>query len=184
MSILQRNKKKATAIGIAAAAVAAIAIGGGTYAAFTSTATGPSGTLAAGTIQLDVTTTPSGAVPLFSATNIAPGYVSPSPMSVTVKNSGTLDGKLSAIIGVTPNTGGGLQKYLTVQGDCTYPTGHITIPATLVTNIPSAINAVPLGAGQTFSCNFTFAFPDNVTDQNDAQGDKVDFTSTFRLKQA
>lgn len=180
MGILQRNKKAAAGIGVAALAVAAIALGTGTYAAFQDQKVGPSGTLAAGTLTLDVTTNPAGQTPLFSATNIAPGYVSPSPMSLTVKNSGSLPGKLNTSITVTPNAGGALQNYLKVSGDC----GGSPFTGVPILSIPSVINNVPLASNQSYTCNFTFAFPDNGGNQNDAQGDKVDFTSNFTLTQA
>lgn len=178
-----KNKKLAAGIGVAALAVAALALGTGTYAAFQDTATGPAGTLAAGTLKLNVTTDPSGAVPLFKAEKIAPGYKSPKPMNVTVANSGTIDGVLTADLVATPNTGGGLQKYLTVEGSCTSPAGTQTFGATPVTAIPQVIKNIPLKGGEKVSCNFTFAFPDNGQDQNDAQGDKVDFSSKFTLTQ-
>lgn len=179
-----KNKKQAAGIGVAALAVAALALGTGTYAAFQDTETGPGGTLAAGTLELNVTTDPAGAVPLFKAEKIAPGYKSPKPMTVTVANSGTIDGVLTADLVATPNTGGGLQKYLTVEGSCTSPAGTQTFGATPITAIPQVIKNVPLKGGEKVSCNFTFAFPDNGGDQNDAQGDKVDFSSKFTLKQA
>lgn len=187
MSILQRNKKAAAGIGIAAAAVAAIALGTGTYAAFTDTQAGPGGTLAAGTLKLNVSTTPSGTTPLFNAHNIAPGYTSPTPMSITVANSGTLNGKLTAKLGVTATTPAdiALKNYLTVSGSCKSGSSTNSIPFNNapVSSIPATIGTVPLNAGDSFTCNFTFTFP-NAGNQNDAQGGAVNFTSNFTLDQA
>lgn len=56
MSILQ-NKRFRVGAGIAAVVLAVAAIGAGTYAAFVDTETGPSGTVAAGTLDLTVGST-------------------------------------------------------------------------------------------------------------------------------
>jgi spore coat-associated protein N len=102
MSILQRNKKKATAIGIAAAAIAAIAIGGGTYAAFSDTETGPTGTLAAGTINLTVggSITPAS----LDLSKLKPG--DSFDATITVKNDGNLTGTLFGDYSLTGSEGG------------------------------------------------------------------------------
>ncbi len=92
MSVLQKNKKVAAGIGITAVAAAALALGAGTFAAFSDTETGPSGTLAAAT--LDLTVGKSESTTAFDATNIAPGYQSPTSV-LTFRNEGTIPGTLS-----------------------------------------------------------------------------------------
>lgn len=92
MAVLQNtNKKKAAAIGVAAIAAATLALGAGTYAAFSDTETGPEATFAAGTLDLTVggvaTTSPT------SLTNVAPGSVI--PLTFQVDNVGSIDGTLS-----------------------------------------------------------------------------------------
>lgn len=99
MSLLPKNKKATVGIGVAAAAAAAIALGGGTYAAFSDTETGPGGTLAAGTLDLEVGATPTTPTPLFTAKNVVPGFQSET-YELTYHNAGSIDGKLSLALGV------------------------------------------------------------------------------------
>lgn len=187
MSILQRNKKAAVGIGVAALAVAAIALGTGTYAAFTSTQGGPGGTLAAGTLTLDVSSNPTGTATLFDAANIYPGQVLPTT-SVTLKNSGTIDGTLTSVGKVDFNLGGVLQNYLTVSSSCRYLDGGTSTQifsvkdAPVTTLAPGNTPGIPLKAGQTAKCTFTFALP--YSTPNEAQGGKVVISSSFTLTQA
>ncbi|MBW0117376.1 TasA family protein [Pseudonocardia abyssalis] len=179
MSILQKNKKLAAGIGVAAVAAAAIALGAGTYAAFTDTEAGPGGTLAAGTLNLDVTTNGSSTIELFSADNIAPGYVSPA-RTFTIKNSGTINGVLNGSSTVTENTGGDLDSQLFVSGSCTGTPTFNNVP---VTALATTFSNVPLNAGASANCSLVFSFPDALNN-NLAQGDKVVITSTLNLTQA
>jgi predicted ribosomally synthesized peptide with SipW-like signal peptide len=181
VSVLQKNKKVAAGIGVAAAAAAVLALGAGTYAAFSDTEAGPGGTLAAGTLTLDVTSNAEATTEVFSAENIAPGYTS-SPRVVTIANTGTVNGTLSATATVTENTGGDLDDQLLASGNCTGSTvvNFTNLP---VRGLGSGFNGLPLPAGATTVCTFSFTFPDRP-DNNLAQGDKVEIASTFTLTQA
>lgn len=91
MSVLQKNKKVAAGIGVAAAAAAVLALGAGTYAAFSDTENVPETTLAAGTLDLTVggpSVTTSGA----DLRDLAPGESI--TVAYTVDNAGTIDGNL------------------------------------------------------------------------------------------
>lgn len=183
MSVLQKNKKVAAGVGITAVAAAALALGAGTFAAFTDTEAGPGGTLAAGTLNLDVTSVPAGATTVFSASNIAPGYTS-GPRSVTIANTGNIDGKLTGTLSVTG--GPDLDDQIEVTGGCP---GGLTIPAgTSLAELAGPAGAflaagVTLDGGQTVTCNFSFTFVSN-TDNNAAQGESVVVTSNLVLTQA
>lgn len=180
MTILQKNKKVAAGIGVAAAAAAVLAVGAGTYAAFTDTEAGPGGTLAAGTLSLDVASSPAATTEVFSAGDIAPGYTS-GPRTVTVRNSGTVDGTLSATATVGENLGGDLDSQLRVSGNCTdSAVGFADQPVSI---LATGFSGVSLPAGESTTCTFTFAFPHRA-DNNDAQGDTVSINSTFTLTQA
>lgn len=89
MSILQKNKKLAAGIGVAAIAAAALALGAGTYAAYTDSEN-TEATFAAGTLNLTVGT-PVASDPVVW-TNLAPGDVQ--EVTVSVDNIGTVDGVL------------------------------------------------------------------------------------------
>ena len=181
MNILPKNKKAAAGVGVAALAVAALALGTGTYAAFSDTEAGPGGTLAAGTLTLDLGGT--GSADLFTAENIAPGYVSPSK-TVRIKNSGSIGGVLTSAVAINGH-GGQLQNVLTVGGSCTVPGfgGPIPIPDTVVGTIGSVIGQpVNLPANAEIVCNFTFKLPGTAT--NEVQGDTVTIGSNFTLNQA
>jgi spore coat-associated protein N len=90
MSILQKNKKAAAGIGVVAAAAAVLALGAGTYAAFTDTED-VDATFAAGTLDLVIGgTTGAGKIEL---ANLVPGQVV--THTVSIDNIGTVDGVLS-----------------------------------------------------------------------------------------
>ncbi|MGD9986478.1 TasA family protein [Pseudonocardia sp.] len=97
-----RNKKVAAGIGVAAIACAAIAIGSGTYAAFSDTKAGPGGTLAAGTLSLSV----GGSVqtPTVDLSKIKPGDTVHA--TVTVQNTGSINGNLTATYSLTGSENG------------------------------------------------------------------------------
>ena len=178
MSILQKNKKLAAGIGVAAVAAAAIALGAGTYAAFTDTEAGPGGTLAAGTLNLDVTSNPAGTLQLFSASNIAPGYDS-GDLVFTLTNTGSINGTVTGNGDVTENDGGNLDQQLLVSGNCPdTPTQFVNQPVSILT---TGFNA-QINAGRSVVCTFRFTFPHRA-DNNDAQGDSVTITSSFEMTQ-
>lgn len=178
MSILQKNKKLAAGIGVAAVAAAAVALGAGTYAAFTDTEAGPGGTLAAGTLNLDVSSNPAGTLQLFSASNIAPGYDS-GPLVFTLTNTGSINGTVTGNGVVSENAGGNLDEQLLVSGSCPGTPSQFTDRT--VDILTTGFNA-QIDAGQSVVCTFRFTFPDRP-DNNDAQGDSVTITSSFSMTQ-
>ncbi|WP_218591715.1 TasA family protein [Pseudonocardia oceani] len=178
MSILQKNKKLAAGIGVAAVAAAALALGAGTYAAFSDTEAGPGGTLAAGTLTLDITGSPTATTQLFSASNIAPGYDS-GPLIFTIENTGTIDGTVRGDATVTENAGGELDKQLRVSGNCPgTPSNFSNQPVSILT---TGFNA-EIDAGDSVVCTFRFTFP-HAVNNNDAQGDSVTIDSLFSITQ-
>jgi predicted ribosomally synthesized peptide with SipW-like signal peptide len=170
-------------IGVAVAAAAAVAIGGGTYAAFTDSRTGPSGTLSSGTLTLDVRTNPSNTATLLDATNIVPGQTLP-PKVLIVENKGSIDGTLT-ITGTLDTHGGQLQDQLTVAYNCTGDDPahgpYVASGVALAGLFP--ITGIPMSAGERVTCNFRFTLPERA-DNNDVQGDRVTVASTFTLTQA
>jgi spore coat-associated protein N len=192
MSIIQRNKKVAAGIGIAAAAAAAIALGTGTFAAFTATAAGPGGTLAAGTMVLEVGGSASAL--LFNDTGIYPTQVIPAKV-VTFKNNSPVPATLSGVLSLSGATDGGtngaqLQNELTMASSCTVASGPATTtPATIISSVGGAVvsgavagSPLELPAGATATCTFTFNLPDRP-DNDLVQGDGVIVASNFTLTQ-
>lgn len=90
MSILQNNKKATAGIGVVAAAAAVLALGAGTYAAFTDTENAQA-TFAAGTLDLTIGGT--GEAGQITFENLAPGQTI--EHQVSVGNAGTVNGVLS-----------------------------------------------------------------------------------------
>ncbi|WP_433504366.1 TasA family protein [Pseudonocardia halophobica] len=184
MSVLQKNKKAAIGIGVAALAVAGLALGTGTYAAFTDTKAGPGGTLAAGTLALNVSTSPTAAATLFNESNLYPGKPI-EEKTVTVQNSGTINGKLTGSLTVDTHDGQ-LQDQMTVQVKC--GGGSYSSPITVAAATAAAQNfinsgtPIALNAGQSETCSFKFALPHNAT--NDVQGDSITISSNLTLTQA
>lgn len=184
MSVLQKNKKVAAGIGVAAVAAAALALGAGTYASFSDTATGPGGTLAAGTLGLSVTSNPSDVTEIFSASNIAPGYTS-GTRTLTIANTGNIDGKLTGTLNVTGGTN--LRNQIFVTGACP---GGLTIPAntTVAALVAPATGflgtGVNLAGGATGTCTFEFTFRDLGAANNAAQGETIVVSSNLTLTQA
>ncbi|QJY46355.1 TasA family protein [Pseudonocardia broussonetiae] len=185
MSVLQKNKKLAAGIGVAAVAAAALALGAGTYASFSDTATGPGGTLAAGTLNLSVTSNPAGVTEIFYASNIAPGYKS-GVRSITIANTGNIDGVLTGTLSVTG--GPDLDDQISVTGGC--PGGLTVPPGSTVASLAGPAgqflgNGVALNGGDTATCTFEFEFKNLPgTANNAAQGESVVVTSNLTLTQA
>ena len=182
MRVPVRNKRVAAGIGVAALAAATVALGSGTYAAFTDSETGPGGTLAAGTLSLDLATDPENTATILNESDIYPGKVLP-PKTVTIHNGGSLDGLLS-VSGTADGHGGQLQDQLTVSYSCvSNKAAHPPVTVAdrpLATAFPAA--AIPLNSGETVNCNFRFALP-HRSDNNLVQGDSVTVASSFTLTQ-
>jgi spore coat-associated protein N len=185
MSIIQRNKKVAAGIGVAAAAAAAIALGTGTFAAFSTTAAGPGGTLAAGTIALQVNGGAS-AANLLEALNLYPTQIV--NRAVTVKNVSGVTAILSGtevISNEIDSAGDGawLKYQLQQSSSCTSISGTKTTGPTLVKDVSNTVGVgFEIPAGETATCTFTFVLPDQA-DNNLVQGDSIRVDSSFTLTQ-
>jgi predicted ribosomally synthesized peptide with SipW-like signal peptide len=194
MSVLPKNKKVTVGIGIAAAAAALIALGGGTYAAFSDTETGPGGTLAAGTLDLEVGSTPT-TTPLFTATGIAPGYTS-GDYTITYKNAGTIDGTLSLALGVANAENLCVEPEVGLDSSCGPTEGELGQALVITVNGPGGLNytgplnglaggPTPFGtvaAGQSAQYTVSYTLPVGVG--NEVQSDGVAVTTTATLNQA
>lgn len=201
MSVLQ-NPRVRLGLGIAAIALAAAAIGAGTYAAFVDTETGPGGTLSSGTLDLTVGGT--GAVELFDASNIAPGYSTSTVLAL--RNAGSLPGTLSSTLRLTgadvtctepeaeaeARPGGGcspagdLQNQMTVSvvrgPGISTPSAAVPVSQFVTTGLPAA-GVVP--AGGTVEYELLFTLPNlSGTVNNVVQGDRLTLGSDFTLAQS
>jgi spore coat-associated protein N len=195
MSILQNTRFRIGA-GVAAVVLAVAAISAGTYAAFTDTEAGPGGTIASGTLDLEVGAAP-GTVSLFSASNIKPGFSQDVTFRVT--NSGSVPGTLSSTLlmtgadvtctepereaeGGSCAAVGDLQEQMTVAvvAGPGGPVAAAPVGLFVSTGLPSPGT---LAAGATETYTLRFALPD-LTTNNRVQGDSVTITSTFNLVQA
>jgi spore coat-associated protein N len=191
------DNRKRLAIGIAAVAVAVLAIGLGTYAAFTDTEDGPSGNAASGT--LDLTVGSNASTTLFNQDNIAPGFTT--TVDVTVRNVGTVPGTVTGNLTVTgadvtctePEAeaegvaagkcaaGGNLQDQMTVQ---VLSGPGVTTPAAAVplkTFVNSPLPAGTLGGNSDGVYKLQFVLP--AAADNKVQGDRISIGSTFTLNQ-
>lgn len=197
MSVMQ-NKKVRIGIGIAAVVLAAAAIGAGTYAAFVDTETGPSGTVAAGT--LDLTVGSNGTLELIKASNIQPGFSQTA--TITLRNAGTLPGGLTSTLQVVGTDGVCTEPESEAEGK---PVGTCSATGDLqnqllvaVTRGPSTTSAVPVSqfvgtglpmpasipAGATVEYDLQFTLPNLPgVENNKVQGDGITLTSNFVLTQ-
>lgn len=190
------DTKKRVGIGIAALAVAVLAIGLGTFAAFNDTETGPGGSTAAGTLDLTVGST--NASQLFGQANIAPGFSQ--QVGVTLHNAGSLPGTLTSKLtastadvsctepeqeaegGTTCAAAGNLQDQMTVQvisaPGVTAPQAAVPWKTFVANGLPAA-GVVPAGGDAAYQ--LLFALPASA--DNKVQGDSVTLTSAFTLAQ-
>lgn len=182
--------RRAIGGGVAALAVAALALGGGTYATFSSTHAGPSGTLAAGTLTVDVggfATTD-----LFNAT-ISPGQVVQRP--VTITNTGGISGRLTEQYVMIGNENG-CNPGETAAGGCSAGGGNlqesdqlqVSRDGTTYTpvNAMTAPNWMPpatLAPGGSVTQQFWFKLPDNAHN-NRVQSDLLRIQSIVTLTQS
>lgn len=191
------NTRKRLVIGVAAVAVAVLAIGLGTYAAFTDTETGPGGSATGGT--LDLTVGSNADTVLFNQSNIAPGFGT--TVDVVVRNVGSVAGTVSghltatgrdvsctepeaeaeALGGGVCSAGGNLQEQMTVQvlaGPGATGPGPV-LP--LSTFVSSPLPSGTLGANAEGTYKLAFALPAGA--DNRVQGDRITIGSTFTLIQ-
>ncbi|RZT86362.1 putative ribosomally synthesized peptide with SipW-like signal peptide [Pseudonocardia sediminis] len=193
------DTKKRIGIGVAALAVAALAIGLGTYAAFTDNEQGPGASIASGTLDLEVGS--SGATTLLNESNIAPGFTKDT--SISLRNAGSLPGTLSNKVTVSGSNvtctepeaeaegvgisacAGNLQEQMTVSvlsgPGITAPTTPVKLAG--LTSLPGGGNIKEDGGTAVYQLRFALPTSgSNVTD-NKVQGDAVTVSSSFTLDQ-
>jgi predicted ribosomally synthesized peptide with SipW-like signal peptide len=114
MTVLQKNKKLAAGIGVAAAAAAVLAVGAGTYASFSDTESIPQTTFAAGNLDLQVggtvTTDP------LKFENFVPG--DKATRTIVLTNAGSIAGNLSVKFTVNGTEGGCVEPETDVETTC------------------------------------------------------------------
>jgi predicted ribosomally synthesized peptide with SipW-like signal peptide len=188
VSVLQKNKKVAAGIGVAAAAAAVLALGAGTYAAFSDTETAPDATFAAGTLNLTVGA-PVAAPPVVW-TNLAPG--STQTVTVQVDNAGTVDGNLSASFTATGTENGCAEPETDVETTCDDGSELLEQAQLWYGNAQvGTLGGGPFGPFPLFNLPAT-DFPTNVTFEvrvptsagNEIMTDTASMQITFRLDQA
>jgi spore coat-associated protein N len=187
-----KNRKIAAGVGVAAVAAAALALGAGTYASFSDAETGPGGTLAAGTLDLTFDSTPT-TTPLFTASDIAPGYQSET-YTLTYRNVGSLPGNLALSLAVTNLENGCNGPESVVDSTCGANDGElggalliavsgpgINYNGTLnnFAGGPSNVGAVPAGGTAVYSVSYSL--PQSTG--NEVQSDSAVVTSSAVLSQ-
>jgi spore coat-associated protein N len=184
----QLKRRSAAATGIAA--VAAIALGSGTYAAFTATQAGPGGTLTAGTLTLDMGG--------FDTTEVFDSDIVPGQVvhrTVTATNTGSIAGSLSEQFTVTGKENGCTTSE-TAAGGCSARDGNLQEPDQLQVSLdgvhyepvsrmaqPGWLPPIPLAAHASVTQQFYFKLPDN-NHNNRVQSDKLRIQSIATLNQA
>jgi predicted ribosomally synthesized peptide with SipW-like signal peptide len=188
MTVLQKNKKLAAGIGVAAAAAAVLAVGAGTYASFTDTEDAPSTTFAAGTLDLTVGT-PVAATPVV-LTNLAPG--SEQAISVPIDNVGSVDGTLTATYTVTGSDNTCAEPETDDEGLSCDDDSELLQQLDLFYK-GNRVSALTAGAGQTFTLDplpsapgpttVDFVVKVPTTAGNEIMTDDATMTLTFTLTQ-
>ena len=194
----RRKKKGVIAVGIAAAAAALVAIGAGTFAAFSDTEDATVGDIKAGTLDLTVGGTTAGV--LFDEQNLVPGYTD--TKEITFHNVGSLPGIMDVEYQVT-----GLDNTCTepedVAGGCSSSEGDLADAVQMVITDPDHLDPPlfdgtlagleasqntegPVGTlepDQELSLTITFTVPLETTG-NEIQSDSILVTSVATLDQA
>lgn len=184
MSVLQKNKKVAAGIGVAAAAAAVLALGAGTYAAFSDTETVPNTTFAAGSLNLvvggSVTTAP------FAYNDLKPGSVIDE--SISVDNAGTLDGKLTFAINVSGAENTCVEPETDREPGCSAAselTSALLVsvnnaPAVPLSSFPASFDASTLpAAGDPVTVPIRFTVDPNAGNEIMTDSTTVSFTATL-----
>ncbi len=193
MTVLQKNKKLAAGIGVAAAAAAVLAVGAGTYASFVDTENVPQTTLAAGTLDLTVGG-PSVVSSPATLNGLKPGQRV--EVQYTVDNTGSVDGTLSLNF-TTSGTDNGCAEPeadgTSVAAACNTATGNLVglleaqIPGVgsgkVVDHdtVPIALGALPAIDGPK-TITVTFVVPQ--TAKNDIMTDTATINGVRTLTQA
>ena len=122
MSVLQKNKKLAAGVGVAAAAAAVLAVGAGTYASFVDTEDVPQTTLAAGTLDLTVGG-PSVVSSPATLNDLKPGQRV--TVEYTADNTGTVDGTLSMNFTTSGADNSCAEPEADATNGCNLPAGNL-----------------------------------------------------------
>lgn len=196
MSTVLKNKKVVAGVGIAAAAAAVLAIGAGTFAAYSATEDGPTTTIAAGTlkfgktlpgnINIDPLAPNESVTKTFSYTNAGtePGKFTLSFTGVTEKDHGCEGDEVKTDSGCKGNGNGDLFNKLNVMvkggnGDVLYGNQKASNLRTETTGGNFVIEP-----GKTRNIEITFTFPNGDFTDNQAQGDTADIATEVQLVQA
>jgi len=191
MSILQKNKKAAAGIGVVAAAAAVLALGAGTYAAFTDTEQ-TQATFASGTLDLRIGATGEAANLKFQG--IYPGWSE--ERTITVANAGTVNGLLTLSATLTGDENGCKEPE---REDATVPcsdgagnlaesievsvNGGSPVPLTSLAELANSVVNEEIAAGREISVKLTFLV-DQEDVGNEIQSDTLDVILNATLEQA
>jgi predicted ribosomally synthesized peptide with SipW-like signal peptide len=189
MTVLQKNKKLAAGIGVAAAAAAVLAVGAGTYASFVDTENAPTSTYAAGTLNLEV----GGSATTNDITfeNVAPGFNRTE--KITFRNTGTVDGTLSLAFSFTSSENGCAEPENEVPANCT-ATGNLQNALVVAVNgnrvgtvaqlaAGGAVQPVALNAGKDATFDITVSVDKNTVG-NEIMTDQVALSAVATLNQS
>ncbi|MFB6135686.1 MAG: TasA family protein [Halobacteriaceae archaeon] len=171
--------------GLTTIGVASAATGAGTMAYFSDTETSSDNTVAAGTLDLEISG--SGTTAPVDVTNAAPGDSGSKVWELN--NAGSIDGSsLTATVTDVTNSGD-LGQYIDIEvgtdGDTDLGDGDETllVDGDLTSKDGSSgTDSNGLGTSETKYLYVKWEFPDNG-DQNDAQGDQVTFNIEATLEQ-
>lgn len=201
------QNKKRTTVGVAIAAVgaAAIALGAGTFASFSSTQDGPDTTLAAGKLEFGARSNVD--VPL---SDFVPGAIQTRTMTFTNSDQSSLPGNLSLAFDLVDNVDRGCSgDEKKVDETCAAANDPSELPGKLQVTVTSDKTTQPLYVGplsgldgstavnvpnvaRDSSVTYTFVFSLPNSDQksngvytdNAVQGDRVKLLTTATLEQA
>ncbi|SNR64668.1 camelysin. Metallo peptidase. MEROPS family M73 [Haloechinothrix alba] len=197
--------EKKTAVGVAAAAAAALAITGGTFATFSDTEEAPNPSITAGT--LDLTTGGEEQSESFAIEDVAPGYSSEEAgegKTIQYENEGSIDGDLTLTVDYSTDEVGCNDPEIDAEKafyddesieDCGNDTeldeqlyAEIIGPdgtvagEDLVGHLKGeTVDAGELGGGESRSYTVHFSVPDSAG--NEIQSDKVTLEITADLEQ-
>lgn len=195
MGISTKNKKVTAGVGIVAATGAVIALGAGTFAAFSASADGPTTTVAAGVLE-------------FGASQFEPADLGPlapgesATTELTYTNGGSIAGDMtvgiSEIVDIENGCNGDEPDS---DSDCNASgaegdlSGKLDLVATDITNntevysgpltdVDGSTAPVEVGPGESVTFELEFTFTEGGDSDNAAQGDSVQLTTEARLEQA
>lgn len=197
---MNANVKKRTTVGVVIAAVgaAAIALGAGTFAAFSDTKAGPITNATAGTVVLTEGLSNSEALAM---ANLVPGDTTAGSKTLSYTNGGSAPATLTLALAVADIENGCNGDELSVDSDCTTTTSGGDLSRLLKVTVTKKVNGgdsqsvyptgpvsgLPLSdgtsvdPGEKVEYTFKYSFPDSGPSDNAAQGDKTTVTTTATL---